>query len=43
VEAPSLEVFKGRLDGALNNLIKLKVSLHIARGLEQHPFTQIIL
>jgi len=33
VGAPSLETFKARLDGALNNLIKLKMSLLIAGGL----------
>jgi len=27
VDAPSLEVFKARLDGALSNLIQWKVSL----------------
>jgi len=33
VEAPSLETFKVRLDGALSNLIQLKMSLFTARGL----------
>jgi len=33
VEAPSLETFKARLDGALSNLIQLKISLFTARGL----------
>jgi len=32
VDAPSLETFKVRLDGALSNLIKLKMSLLSARG-----------
>jgi len=27
VEAPSLETFKVRLDGALSNLVSLKISL----------------
>jgi len=34
VDAPSLEVFKARLDGALSNLVWWKVSLTMARGLE---------
>ena len=34
VNAPSLETFKARLDGALSNLIWLKVSLLIAGGLD---------
>ena len=34
VDAPSLETFKARLDGALNNLIELKMSLLTAGGLE---------
>ena len=34
VAAPSLEVFKARLDGALSNLVRWKVSLVMARGLE---------
>jgi len=33
VEAPSLETFKARLDGALSNLIQLKMSLLTAEGL----------
>jgi len=33
VEAPSLETFKARLDGALSDLIELKVSLLTAGGL----------
>jgi len=33
VEAPSLEAFKARLDGALSNLIYLKMSLLSAGGL----------
>jgi len=32
--APSLEVFKARLDGALSNLVSWKVSLLMAGGLE---------
>ena len=34
VDAPSLEVFKARLDGALSNLVRWKVSLPMAWGLE---------
>jgi len=34
VYAPSLETFKARLDGALSNLILLKMSLLIAGGLD---------
>jgi len=34
VDAPSLEVFKVRLDGVLRNLVKWKVSLSVAGGLE---------
>jgi len=30
VDAPSLEVFKARLDGALSNLVQWKVSLPMA-------------
>jgi len=33
VDAPSLETFKVRLDGALSSLIWLKVSLLTAEGL----------
>jgi len=33
VEAPSLEPFQARLDGALSNLVWLKMSLLNARGL----------
>jgi len=33
VDAPSLETFKGRLDGAPSNLIQLKMSLLTAGGL----------
>jgi len=33
VESPSLETFKVRLDGALSNLIELKLSLLTAGGL----------
>jgi len=32
VDAPSLETFKTRLDGALSNLIQLKMSLPMAGG-----------
>jgi len=32
VDAPSLETFKVRLDGALSNLIQLKMSLFTAGG-----------
>jgi len=32
--APSLSVFKARLDGALSNLVWWKVSLPLAGGLE---------
>jgi len=34
VEAPSLEAFKARLDGALSNLTELKMSLPMAKGLD---------
>jgi len=34
VDALSLEVFKVRLDGALSNLVKLKMSLLTAEGLD---------
>ena len=34
VDAPSLEVFKARLDGALSNLVWWKLSLLMAGGLE---------
>jgi len=34
VDAPSLEAFKARLDGALSNLVWWKVSLLMAGGLE---------
>jgi len=34
VAAPSLEVFKARLDGALSGLVYWKVSLSMAGGLE---------
>ena len=33
VDAPSLGTFKARLDGALSNLIQLKMSLLTAGGL----------
>jgi len=38
VDAPSLEMFKARLDGALSNLIQLKMSLLTAGGLDQMTF-----
>jgi len=34
VDAPSLEVFQARLDGALSHLVYWKVSLPMAGGLE---------
>jgi len=34
VDAPSLETFKARLDGALSSLIELKISLLTAGGLD---------
>jgi len=34
VDAPSLEVLKARLDGALSNLVWWKMSLLMAGGLE---------
>jgi len=34
VVAPSLAVFKSRLDGALSNLVWWKLSLPMAEGLE---------
>jgi len=34
VDAPSLAVFKARLDGALTNLVQGKMSLLMAGGLE---------
>jgi len=34
VDAPSMETVMVRLDGALSNLIKLKMSLLTARGLD---------
>jgi len=34
VDAPSLETFQVRLDGALSDLIELKISLLIAGGLD---------
>ena len=34
VDAPSLEVFKARLDGALGSLVWWEVSLPMAGGLE---------
>jgi len=38
VDAPSLAVFKARLDGALSNLVWWKMSLPMAQGLELGPF-----
>ena len=38
VDAPSLETFKVRLDGALSNLIQLKMSLLMAGGLDYMAF-----
>lgn len=38
VEAPSVEVFKTRLDESLVNLLQWKVSLPMAGGLEQDDF-----
>ena len=37
-DVPSLETFKARLDGALSNLIWLKMSLPIAGGLDWMTF-----
>jgi len=34
VDAPSLEALRVRLDGALNNLVSLKMSLLVAGGLD---------
>jgi len=34
VDAPSLETFQARMDGALSNLIPLKMSLPMAEGLD---------
>ena len=34
VDAPSLEVFKARLDGTLGHLIESEMSLSVAGGLE---------
>jgi len=36
MDAPFLEVFKAGLDGALSSLVKCKVSLFVAGGLELH-------
>jgi len=38
VDAPSLETFKARLDGALSNLLQLKMSLLVAGGLHWMTF-----
>jgi len=38
VDAPSLETFKARLDGALSNLSHVKVALLMAGGLDQMAF-----
>jgi len=37
-DAPSLETFQARLDGALSNLVQLKMSLLMAGGLNQVTF-----
>jgi len=37
-DAPSPETFRARLDGALSNLIQLKMSLLMARGLDWMTF-----
>jgi len=37
-DAPSLETFQARLDGALSNLISVKMSLLMAGGLDQMAF-----
>jgi len=34
IDVPSLETFRARLDGALSNLIQLKLSLLTAGGLD---------
>ena len=34
VDAPSLESFQARLDGAVSNLVQREVSLPVAEGLE---------
>jgi len=34
VDAPSLETFQARLDGALSNMIQLEMSLLMAGGLD---------
>jgi len=41
VEAPSLETFKARLDGALRNLIQLKMPLLIAGRLDWMTFIKV--
>jgi len=38
VDAPFLESFKVRVDGVLNNMIKLKTSLLFAARLDQMTF-----
>ena len=38
VDAPSLETFKARLDGALSNLSQVKMSLPVAGGLDEMTF-----
>jgi len=38
VDAPSLGTFQARLDGALSNLILLKLSLPMAEGLDWMTF-----
>jgi len=41
VNAPSLETFKARLDGALSNLIELKMSLLTAGGWARWPLNVV--
>jgi len=43
VGAPSLEVFKARLDGASSNLVWWKVCLPMAGGLELDDLRSVIL
>jgi len=40
-DAPSLETFKVRLDGALSNLIQLKLSLLLAGGVGLGWFSKV--
>lgn len=39
MNAPSLEVFKAKLDEALSNLVKWKGSVHMAGGLEREDLS----